>query len=261
MLYRFAMRKADHNFVQSEQMKKDLEEKWGLRPEGMTAVPMGISRGFLDEIRFPKRGDTTPLELAPVVLHLGSLSAVRRLEVIVDAFAIVAARRPDVRFRFVGDGDVPAERKALEKRAHGAGLRDKVEFTGLLPIEEAWRHVAKSAVCVSPIPDTPLLRVASPTKFIEYLAFAKATVANVHPEHSLIARECDGARIVEWSPEGFAEGILWCLDHPVEAAEMALRGRQWVLENRTYDRLAAQVHREFKRIVSGDRRAPAALDQ
>ncbi len=33
MLYRFAMRRADHCFVQSEQMKTDMLQ-WGIRPSG-----------------------------------------------------------------------------------------------------------------------------------------------------------------------------------------------------------------------------------
>ncbi len=94
-------------------------------------------------------------------------------------------------------------------------------------------------------PHEPVLRVASPTKFIEYLALAKPTVGNDHPEHSMIAKAASGAMIVEWSPQGFADAILWCLDHPEEAREMALRGREWVGEHRTYDRLADMVHGEL----------------
>lgn len=255
LLYRFAMPRADHNFVQSERMKADLVA-WGVPPERMTAVPMGIKKGFHGQI------DPAILPVGPpLILHLGSLSAVRRLEVLVDAFALVASRRPDVRFRFVGDGDLPAERRALEERVRKAGLQEVVQFTGMLPMAEAWKYVSEATVCVSPIPDTPLLRVASPTKFIEYLAFAKPTVGNSHPEQSMIAGLCDGARIVDWSPQAFADGILWCLDHPVEAREMARRGRSWVQQNRTYDRIADLVHQELKRIVSGPSSAAATVRQ
>ena len=51
--------------------------------------------------------------------------------------------------------------------------------------------------------------------------------------------------IVPWSPEGFAEGILWCLENPEAAREMAARGRAWVGRHRTYDRLADLVHRHL----------------
>lgn len=243
LLYRFAMPRADHCFVQSEQMKTDLQA-WGIAPEKMTAVPMGIARRVFDSVDL-----TTPLTSPPTVLYLGTLAGVRKLDILVDTFAIVARKRPDIRFQFVGDGDVPAERQQLEAHVHRRGLSEVVEFTGQLPMEEAWKHVAAATVCLSPFRVTPVLRVASPTKFVEYLAFAKATVGNKHPEHSAIAQASDGALTVDWSPEAFAEAILWCLDHPGEAREMALRGRAWVQDNRTYDKLGDLVYRRLTSII------------
>ena len=243
MLYRFAMPRADHCFVQSDQMKRDLLQ-WGIRPERMTPVPMGISKRVFDSIDV-----STPPAMPPVVLYLGTLAGVRKLEILVDTFALVHRQRPDVRFQFVGSGNVPHEREALEKRVHEQGLDGVVQFTGQLPMAEAWKLTGAASVCVSPFRTTPVLRVASPTKFVEYLAFAKPTVGNTHPEHSAIAQASRGALTVEWSPEAFADAILWCLDHPEEAREMAARGREWVRGHRTYERIADMVHQELMRIV------------
>ena len=77
------------------------------------------------------------------------------------------------------------------------------------------------------------------------------TIGNDHPEHDMIARESEGALTVTWSPEGFAEAILWCLAHPGEARAMGLRGRGWVGEHRTYDRLADMVYRKLAEVVGG----------
>src|SRR5690606_7576977 len=169
--------------------------RWGIPEARMAAVPMGIKREVFESV-----DESIEPDHPPYVLHLGSLGAVRQLEVLVDAFIIVARQRPDVRFRFVGEGDFPGEREELERRVQQAGLATAVEFTGQVPIEQAWRHVARAAVCVSPI-RMPLLRVASPTKFVEYLAHAKPTVGNEHPDQTMIAQESDGALIVPWSPE------------------------------------------------------------
>lgn len=250
LLYRFVMPRADHCFVQSEEMKRDMLQ-WGVAADRMTPVPMGIKKVTFDSVDLSVEPDQPP-----VVLHLGSLSAVRKLEILVDAFAIVAQRCPQARFQFVGDGDLPEERRDLQQRVRQAGLAEVVEFTGQVPIERAWVYVARSSVCVSPV-RMPLLRVASPTKFIEYLAFAKPTIGNDHPEHSMIAEQShQGALTVEWSPQAFADAIVWCLEHPQEAREMGLRGRAWVQEHRTYDRLAAMVQRKLIEVVDG----PGAMD-
>jgi glycosyltransferase involved in cell wall biosynthesis len=247
MLYRFAMRRADHCFVQSDQMKTDMLAR-GIPAERMTAVPMAIAKRVFDGFDI----STVPAD-PPVVLYLGTLIAVRKLEILVDAFAIVAAARPDVRFEFVGDGPVPSDRRCLEERVQKAGLAGVVAFTGQLSMSAALDHVMRASVCVSPFRLTPVLRVASPTKFIEYLALAKPTVGNRHPEHSMIAERSNGALIVEWSPQAFADAILWCLDHPEEARAMALRGRRWVQENRTYDLIGNLVFKELERVLAAPR--------
>jgi len=251
ILYRFVMPRADHCFVQSAEMKRDLM-RWGISAERMTPVPMGIKKAVFDAVD-PSAETAEP----PAVLHLGSLAAVRKLSILVDAFAIVVQRRPDARLQFVGDGDLPGERSALEAAVAAAGLGNQVEFTGQLPFDKARIYVERAAVCVSPV-RMPLLRVASPTKFVEYLAFAKPTIGNDQPEHAMIAQESQGALTVDWTPQAFADAILWCLDHPREAREMGLRGRAWVQENRTYDRIAAMVHLKLLEVVPAGGRARGA---
>jgi glycosyltransferase involved in cell wall biosynthesis len=85
---------------------------------------------------------------------------------------------------------------------------------------------------------------------VEYLAFAKPTVVNQHPEHSMIVEKSGGALVVDWTPEAFADAIIWCLDHPVEAEAMARRGREWVREHRTYDRLGDFVYRRLQQVLA-----------
>jgi glycosyltransferase involved in cell wall biosynthesis len=189
-------------------------------------------------------------EVPPVVLYVGGLQVVRRLEMLIDCFAEVARRHAQVRFRVVGDGSVPEDRLRLERRAAELGIADRVQFTGQLPMAEAHRHIAAASVCLSPIVVTPTLRVASPTKFVEYLAWARPTIGNDHPEQSMIAEQSKGAICVEWSAKAFADAIIWCLEHPDQAAEMAARGRAWVKATRTYDKLGALVLDRLRSIIA-----------
>jgi glycosyltransferase involved in cell wall biosynthesis len=242
--YGIAMRFADHCFVQSERMKLEMHER-GIALERMTAVPMGIALDMVE-----KGEATVPPEEPPVVLYVGGLQVVRRLEMLIDCFAEVARRHEQVQFRVVGEGSVPEDRARLERRAAELGIAGRVQFTGQLPMVEAHRHIARAAVCLSPIVVTPTLRVASPTKFVEYLSWARPTIGNDHPEQSMIAEQSQGAICVEWSAKAFADAIIWCLDHPQQAAEMAVRGRAWVKETRTYDKLGALVLGRLQSIIA-----------
>lgn len=254
--YRIAMRRADHCFVQSERMKVEMNERFGIPLGRMTAVPMGVGNEFARS----QTADLTPIRSTaghPTVLYLGGLQVVRRLEILIDTFAQIAQRKPDVRFKIVGSGSVPEDRARLEERAREHGILDRIEFTGQLPFSEGMRHVLGADVCLSPIAVTPTLRVASPTKFVEYLALGRPCVGNDHPEQEMIATLSQGALVVPWDAGRFADATCWCLDNPDEARAMAERGRSWVFEHRTYDELGRDVAASLSQIESGSKSPPS----
>jgi len=238
-LYRVILPAADHVFVQSAKMKENLAAQ-GVHLETMTPVPMGVPPGLFDLAAGPA------VEQVPGrIAYLGTLAASRHLETLVEAFAIVRQRHSGATLLMVGDGDFPHERAMLEQLAVRLGVADAVRFTGFLPMKEAWRIVMSSAVCVSPIAPSPTLDVGSPTKLIEYLALAKPTVANRHPEQSQVLEECRAGVLTEWGAQPFAEGICRLLDDPAAARAMAGYGPDWVRAHRTYDRIARDVHEQY----------------
>lgn len=246
-LYGFVLKRADHAFVQSARMRDNLVTR-GIPTERMTPVPMGVPSRLLDWAARP-----AVAELPGQIVYLGTLAASRHLETLIEAFAIVRQRYSEATLLMVGDGDFPHERAMLEQLAVRLGVADAVRFAGFLPMMEAWRIVASSAVCVSPIAPSPTLDAASPTKLVEYLALAKATVANRHPEQSLVLEECRAGVLTAWGAQPFAEGICRLLDDPAAARAMAGRGPNWVRANRTYDRIARVVHEQYDILLRAGR--------
>ena len=183
------------------------------------------------------------------VAYVGTLAAVRRLDVIIDAFAIVRDACPDARLIVIGDGDIPAERAALEYQVRRLGLTEQVHFTGFLPVDDVWRILGTAAVGLSPISVDRVLKVASPTKLVEYLAMRKPVVCNDHPEQSAIIRDSNAGISVAWGARQFAEAMIWMLKHPEEAQTMGELGPAWVRENRTYPIIAAGVFARYRQIL------------
>ena len=101
---------------------------------------------------------------------------------LVRVLAKVREKYPLARLRYVGEGQMETDRKAVEQEAARLGLEDAVEITGFLPMAEAWRHVEEADICFSPFFPIPVLLSTSPTKIIEYMAMSKCVVANEHPE-------------------------------------------------------------------------------
>ena len=185
------------------------------------------------------------------IVYIGTLGAVRRLQVLIESFVLVAARDPQATLVVVGEGDFPHERAALESLANQAGLQDRVTFTGFVPMDRAWSWAASAAVCLSPFYPTPVLRSTSPTKLVEYLALSRPVVCNDHPEQSAIVQACGAGVCVPWSAQAFADAILQLLDDPSEAERRAAQGPGWVSAHRTYPQMAAAVMARYRQLVPG----------
>jgi glycosyltransferase involved in cell wall biosynthesis len=240
LFYRFIVPYAEFVFVQSEQMKLDLIDR-GVPTEKQLPVPMGVSMS-----KFPDsmEGINTGVEI-PIVLHLGTLARVRKMDFLIRVFSLVSQRVPEARFQLVGGGDDELDIRLLQKEADRLGILDKILFTGWLPMAEALELVKKASVCVSPFYPTPVLNSTSPTKLVEYMAMGKAVVANAHPEQRLVIDESQAGICVQYDEHAFSDAIVELLKDSGRCTEMGKRGREYVEKNRTYERIAEMVERQY----------------
>src|SRR5690606_15077241 len=86
MLYRILLPGADHVFVQSEQMRRDIAAS-DVAPTKMTAVPMGVKLAESPPDDSGARRRIPKDE--PCIVYLGTLVRVRRLDFLVRVLAIV----------------------------------------------------------------------------------------------------------------------------------------------------------------------------
>lgn len=246
ILYKIVIPLSRHSFVQSEQMKWNMAS-YGVETDKMTPIPMGVP----DRI-FSLKKNAVPILNAKQIVYIGTLAAIRRMHVLIEAFAIVLKHLPEAKLVLVGDGDVPSERLDLQKLTRQLGLDKAVEFTGFLPIDEAWQIAATSQCCVSPIYPTPVLNVGSPTKLVEYMALGRPVVCNNHPEQSEIISQSGAGLCIEWGVNTFADAMIWILEHPDQAEAMGAKGPDWVLKSRTYSVIANNVMQKYQEILGID---------
>jgi len=242
LLYKIILPAADHVFVQSEQMRRDVAGK-GIPLDKMTPVPMGVDERLLDSPRQNAEPDT--------VLYLGTLARVRRLEVLLEAMVKVRQARPHARLIFVGEGDGPQDRDFLEGEACRLGIADAVEFTGRMPMRDALERVARAAVCVSPFYPTFVLRSTSPTKLVEYMALGRPVVANDHPEQAEVIAASQAGICVQWSSEAYADAIIHLLEAPEKAEEIGAHGPGYVRKSRTYSAISSSLSLAYNQVLIG----------
>ncbi|HEB91669.1 MAG TPA: glycosyltransferase family 1 protein, partial [Deltaproteobacteria bacterium] len=146
--------------------------EYGIPPDGFLICPNGV-----DPDRFPRanrRNDPGPPGQPFTIGFLGTLKPWHGLEVLLDAFCMLARRDAGYRLLVVGDGP---QREAVEARLEAEGLSDRATLTGLVDPSEVPGWLAKMNVGTAPYADAAGLYF-SPLKIVEYMAAGLPVVAS-----------------------------------------------------------------------------------
>ncbi len=124
----------------SASTKEDLVRR-GMIAERIRVVPNGIDLDFFSPGSAPRTD-------RPTLLFVGRLKKYKRVDLLLDAVALLAAESVEVELLIVGEGE---ERPALEARIRRLGLSSHVRMLGFVSEEEkreafrrAWIHVLTS---------------------------------------------------------------------------------------------------------------------
>ena len=154
--------------------------------------------------------DLVPMErlppTPPVLVTVGQLIARKRQADVLRAMWILRERRPDLRYRIIGDGP---ERDVLAHLARELGLAERVEFTGQLPHADALRRGREASVFVMPSTDE-----AFGVAYVEAMAAGVPAIGALgEPGPEDIAELGHGLRLVPPAdPEALAAEIDTLLD-------------------------------------------------
>lgn len=116
---------------------------------------------------------------APILLTVGRMDPEKRLDFVVDAFALLSEKIPNAHLVFAGDGSA---RKSIEAKASGKRVKDRIHFLGMVP------------------------RAELPDVLHDATLFLSASTTEVHPI-SVIEAIASGLPIVAVQDEAF-EGMI-----------------------------------------------------
>ena len=188
---------------------------------------------------------------APLALYTGTFEAYQGVEMLIDAAAIVAARRPDARVLIVG-GE-PAQVEAAKAKAHAVGAAGIVIFTGQQPAKDIPGFVQAADVLVSP----RIRGTNTPLKIYSYLRSGRPIVATNLLTHTQVLTP-EIATLVPPNPDALAGAMLRLLDQPAERQRLAAAAQliaQEKYSRASYLRRTAEAYRRLGAPV-----APVAPD-
>jgi glycosyltransferase involved in cell wall biosynthesis len=188
------MRLPDGIVAISQKTRRDLI-KCKVRPERIDVIPVGIDLERIIKI--------APAPRTTDVLFAGRLIHEKRVDLLLNAIAIVKTEVPMISCAIIGDGP---ERDALEDLAATLGLEKNVIFTGFVDQDGLTAYMKASKVFV-----LPSVREGFGLVIIEANA-CRLPVISIRHEMSavreLVQDGVNGYLISEISPRDIAEAIL-----------------------------------------------------
>jgi glycosyltransferase involved in cell wall biosynthesis len=224
-------RRADHCIVLNEAAVGYFRQRGVQR---LSVVPPGIDFEPGDATRARAR-----LGAGPLVLYSGNLDRYQDLDLLLDAFRLVADARPAARLVF-GTNARPGE---LQAKVQSLELGRKVAFVRVDEFEAARDLLAAADVAVCP--RTTCL--GFPIKLLNYMAAGNAIVASAGSALGLSHLE-NGWIVEDGDVEGMAEAIIALLDDPALAQRLGECARQTAQTEYTWEQAAAAIERIYAQV-------------
>lgn len=205
-------RSCDAVLVLGEQTAADLRAAFpGVRR--VAVVPHGDEDVFLQDA--PSGAAST----GPVVLCFGTMQAYKGLDLLLDAFPLVRAQRPDARLVMSGAPSGDTDVDALRRRAEQVG---GVEFRpGYVPLADVDPLFRRARLVVAPY------RYANASGVVELAhTFARPVVATaVGDLPAAVRHEVAGLVVPPGDAAALAAAMVRLLDDPAEAQRLGEAGR------------------------------------
>lgn len=178
---------------------------------------------------------------APVVLYLGRIHALKRLDLLAAAFRILQRHNPDVRLVIAGP-DENGHRRELEP--HFAPLGRAVHWTGALDQNEKWSWLSAANVLVM-CSDSESFGLSA----AEAMGAGLPVVATrTCPWQELEAFGC--GLWVEQQPQSIAEAIRRIVSDPAGAREMGARGKDFAASRYCWDTIAGDMKEQYQAVLA-----------
>jgi len=235
---RSALAQADAVTVVSEAMRETLVSA-GVPPERIHTIYNGVDR----EIFFPGSREEARSKLdlekeggEKTILFVGSLLAVKGVQYLLEAAALLAGRRRDFRLLLVGDGD---ERPRYEEFCGQLGLTEQVRFAGTRPHGEIadWMR-ASDLFCL------PSIREGLPNVILEAQACGRPVVASRVGGIPEVVDESNGILFPPQDAAALADALARGLDGDWDEAGIAASRESFSWE------ACAQRYHELLRAVA-----------
>ena len=228
----FAIDRAVGRCVDEYIAVSEANARYLVREKGLPAKKIKVIRNGSDVRRFDPEYKLSASfkaslgfgESDPVLVVVARLEPQKGHKVLLNAMPTIRREFPNVRLVCVGDGVLRSE---LEEQTRGLGLNECVRFVGVQTNVQDWLALSQMSVLPSFYEGLPLVA-------IESLAAGVPVVAtDVDGTPEIVVNGKTGLTVRPGDPSAIAQAICLLLHSPELRRQLAVAGRQWVLQEFT----------------------------
>ena len=241
------LRQVDHAFTICEGLRRDIVAR-GIPASKVTVIPNAVDVEGFQLSGEPDAVLKSQLSLdgTTVIGFVGSFYAYEGLDLLLDAFPAMLAKRPDLRVLLVGGGPQEAN---LKTQAQRLGIADKVIFTGRVPHSEVSRYYDLIDLLAYPRHSMRLTELVTPLKPLEAMAQGRVFVASDVGGHKELIRDGETGRLFKAGDAGaLAAAMEDMLDHQQDWPNYRAAGRQFVESERNWRNSVSNYRAVYERL-------------
>jgi len=226
--------------VTTRRMMDELMWLYSIPKNKISIIPNGIIAGKirrrLDAGRIKEKYSIQPLD--PVALFCGRMNVQKGPDLLVEAIPQILKKRPDMKFIFMGEGDM---RPSCERRAQELNVAGSCRFLGYTsPSSKEELMNACDLMCV-PSRNEPFGVVV-----LEAWDACKPVVAT---EAISIVRNFEDGLLAYIQPESIAWCINRLLDNPEEMKKLSAAGYNRIEAEFSWDRIAKRTEDVYEKAL------------
>ena len=239
MLERGLPRRADHVVTVNDEIETQLVHHFAVPVDGVTTVLSGVELEHFEQ--------SLPRVSAPAgrtIIFAGNLAAYQGIDLLLDAFTRLRARRADVRLVLVGESATDPCVLLAERPE----LRDHVDLV-VGDFAELPRHLAAADVAVSPRTECD----GTPLKLLNYMAAGKAIVSFAGSAKGIADGET-GLIVRNGDVGAFADALDRLLGNPQLAARLGAAAHEYARRELSWDHAAQSLEGVYERVLGAGRK-------
>lgn len=233
MLDRHLPRRADRIIAVSEEIRLHLAGTGAVDPGRVCVISNGVE---IDHFRGDGSASVEP-EVPDVLAFAGNLARYQRVDLLLEAFAIVAQRRPMARLQVLTGDDFGGYAAQVER----LGIADRIDV-----FEVGYAALPAHLIGATVLANPRIECSGIPQKLLNYMA-SGTPVVSFEGSGRLLAHGETGLLVRDGDVQGFAAAVLRLMDDAPLRAELGLRAQRVAARDHSWETVAASVEAVYTR--------------